>query len=250
MNISRLLAALLLAPVGAAASPHAVVVRASQGSKSYAHTAKAEAGAQTNFAGESGGQSMIVNTMLARKGDVFKLSYQLEVSRPDLSRSFQVQSSILLRPGDRVTAVECGDWKLDISLDAPKGAAMPQAWSPAGPNHRLTAIAGKRRCRLVQEAGTQSNVMDYKRADGRRTGFIFNAMLASPVANTCNLQYQIENSPLTLQGEEALVLGRKASVRGGKAEFLLEGPAPAPASAAPSRAAAPEQQGGAVPLLR
>ncbi|MDD5302248.1 MAG: hypothetical protein PHS14_03990 [Elusimicrobia bacterium] len=244
MNIPRILAVLLLAaPASASAAPHSLAVRVSQGTKSYAHTVKAEAGAQTSFVGPVGGRNMIVNAVLIQARGTLTLQYQIEVSRPDGSSSFQVQSSVALRPGDRLRAVECGNWKLDVALDAPIGAAAPRAWSPAGPNHRLTAVVGKRRCRIVQEAGTQGNIVDSSKINGRKTGFILNANLSALAGDTCKLQYQLEDSPRQAQGEETLVLSKKASAHGGMIEFLLEGPASAPSPPAPA-------EGGGVPLLR
>jgi len=259
MNIPRFLAALLLAaPAAATAAPHAVAVRASKGLRAYSHTVKAESGDQANFMGPVGGQNMTINVTLSPKGDAFSLGYQIEVSQPDGGSSFQVQSSVALRPGERLTTVEFGDWKLDLSLDAGGRSGAPRAWDPKGPNHRLTTLAGRRRCRLVQEAGTQGNIVDSSTVNGRKSGSIFNAMLASPVGNACKLQYQFEDSSGQAQGEETLVLGQKASSRSGKIEFLLEGPSAAPAAApavapasspAPAPANEPAQQ-GAVPLLR
>jgi hypothetical protein len=250
MNIPRLLALLLLAPASAAAAQHSLVVRVSQGLKSYSHTVKSAAGAQTNFVGKVNGQDMIVNVIFGETKGSYLAQYQLEVSRPDRSHTFQAQSAVRLASGDRLTAVECGEWKVDLALDTAIGGPMP-AWNPAGGNHRLTAFAGKTRCRVLQEAGSQSNIIEGSTSGGRRSDFRLNGVVSQPEGNACKVQYQIESSALKLQGEETLVLGKKTAARGGKASLLVEGPAEAPRAPAP--AAAPgvfTAPPGGVPLLR
>ena len=241
---------LAAAPGIAAAAQHSLAVRVSQGLKSYSHTVKAATGSQTNFVDRVNGQDMIVNVIFGEASGSFLAQYQLEVSRPDRSHTFQAQSAVRLRPGDRLTAVECGDWKVDLALDVAMGGATPP-WKPAGANHRLTAFAGNKRCRVLQEAGSQSNIVEGSTSNGRRTGFILNGVISQPEGNSCKVQYQIENSPLQVQGEDILVLGKKTPAGGGKAALLVEGPAEAKrvpaATAAPAGFTAPS---GGVPLLR
>lgn len=250
MNTTQLLASLLLAaPAAAYAAPHTIVIRVSQGSEAYLKTVRVESGSQVNFVGPVGGQNMILNAVLIPRGGTFSVQYQIEVSHPGGDRTFQVQSAAVMRAGERLRAVECENQRLDLSLDAAGGS--PPAWNPAGPNYRLAALVGSRRCRLTQEPGTQSNVIDAGMTNGRKSGFIFNAVLTPTAGNACKLEYQIEDSPRKMYGEEILVLGKKASAHGGKIELLLEGPASAPAATAdsPSQSEEPAQQ-GAVRLLR
>jgi hypothetical protein len=250
MNIPRLAALLLLVPGCAAAAQHTLVVRVSEGKKTYSHTVRSAAGGQTNFVGKVNGKDMIVNVILAQTGSSFLAQYQLEVSQN--GHTFQAQSSPRLSPGDRLTAIDCGDWKVDLALDADLGSGAMPAWKPAGANHRLTAFVGKRICRVVQDVESQSNIVEGSITGGRRSSFILNGVVSAPEGAVCKVQYQIENSPQTpAQGEAALVLGQKTAARGG-VSLLVEGPseakrAPAAAAAAPAGFTQPS---GGVPLLR
>jgi hypothetical protein len=254
MSIPGLLACLLLAAPASAAGTHTLIARFVRGGNVYSHSMKVAEGSQEVFKGQSFGQNILMNAVLAPKDGSLLLQLQLEVSRPDGSRSVQVQTGVTMNSGDRVTAVECGDWRLDLALDAALPNAAPPAWKPGGPNYRLATTVGKRRCRQVRDLESQTNIVDSVNVGGRRGGFILNTILLKPAKNASSLQYQIEDTPNQLMGSVDLALGRKASDHGGAVEFLLEGPpfAPVP-SAVPAPAApatAPPDGGGAVPLLR
>ena len=266
--MKALLAALLLACAASAeAATHTLVVRMSQGMRTYSHTMKLEDGAQANFVGKpdgnGGDRNMIVNTMLSPAGAAFSMEIQLELAHADKTQTFQVQTSVQMRPGEHLTQTECGDWKVELILDGKPGraAAAKGAWTSGGlDNYRLTtdvASSGKqRRCRQVVKLGTQSNIVDSVTTGGRKRGCILNTVLAEPSAAGFGLQYQLEQSPLELQGQDTLPLGIKhtASASGGKVSFLLEGAQPAAAKAspasAPSAGAPSGTSEGAVPLLR
>jgi hypothetical protein len=262
-----LLAALLLACAASAeAAPHTLIVRMTQGMRTYSHTMKLEDGAQANFVGKpdggGGDRNMIVNTVLSPAGAAYSMELQLELAHADKTQTFQVQTSVQMRSGDHLTQTECGDWKVELILDGKPGRAAPAkgAWTSGGlDNYRLTtdvASSGKRRrCRQVVKLGTQSNIVDSATTDGRKRGFILNTVLAEPSAAGFGIQYQLEQSPLELQGQDTLTLGSKraASASGGKVSFLLEGASPAAKAApaaAPSAAAPSGNNEGAVPLLR
>src|SRR4051812_21707003 len=108
MSLFLLSAALLLSASPSSAAGHKLVVRVSDGAKSYAHTATSAAGAQTNFAGKVNGQDMIVNALFTESRGSVRVQYQLELARPDRSRNVQAQADVRMRPGDRLTAVSCG----------------------------------------------------------------------------------------------------------------------------------------------
>jgi hypothetical protein len=249
MNSPLLLAVILMAaPVAASAESHTVVIRVSKGKKVYTHTANLFVqthenykGGEEHFRGKSDGQDTIFGTVLIEKKKLLELSLALEVSPFDRSSSYQAQVSLQVEPGYRARAIQCGDWTVDVSFDAdaPNGAAP--LWKADGPNYRVTAVSGKRRCQVIQNAET-SNLVEHPR--GARSYLQFHAHM-TPTATGARVEYDIEDTALKAKGTEALVFGRKASARGGKLELLLEGSAPAPVAAAP--AAAPS---GGVPLLR
>ena len=261
LRMKLLLPTLLLACAsGAQAAPHSLVVRISEGKHVYSHAMKIEEGGQVNYVGKPDGgegRNMIVNMVLARAGARFRLEFQVELARADKSRSFQQQTAVEMRAGQSLTALECGDWKVEVVLDGKPGGAAPAGaeWSPAGlANYRLTTDlavpAARRRCRQVMMgAGTQSNIVDSMTKDGRREDFILNSVLADPRGGAFDLQYRLKQTPLQAQSLAVLKLNRKSTVPadGGKINFLLEGALPA-AEPAAGTAASPASVGGeAVP---
>jgi hypothetical protein len=245
-RMKLLLALLLSASPAFPAELHSLTVRVSKGKKTYTHRETTPLGKQANWVDRNAQRNMIVNTVVSRDAAGYLLQYQIEVSKPEFNTgTFQAQGSVYLQAGARVAAVECGQWTVDLGLDADRAPAPP-AWSAGGPNHRVTGFIGKRRCAIVTQAGAQSNVVDGAKIDGRRSGIIFNAVLAAPVGSSCKVQYQVEDIPTQMQGEAPLTLGVKAVVND-KLALLVEGPA-GRAAAAP-RAEAPKEA-GAVPLLR
>jgi hypothetical protein len=263
--MKRLLPALLLAcAVRAEAASHTLVVRLTQGTRTYSHTLNLQEGAQASFVGKpdgGGDRKLIVNTAVARAGAAFSLELQLELTRDDKSQTFQEQTSVLIRSGESLTQAECGNWKVEFILDGKPGSSAPAsaAWTSGGlENYRLTtdlaAPAASYRCRQVMKPGAQTNILDSVVTDGRRRGGILNAVLARSRDGSFSLQYELERSPLKVQSQEMLALGIKRTVPagGGKLAFLLEGASPAAAAAKPAPAVAPSEndESKGVPLLR
>ncbi len=251
MNTPRLIASFLLAvPVFAQAAPHTIVVSISNGQATYAHTTKAGAGEQANFVGKVGGKNVINNLFLSENGGVTALQYQTEVGGG--GQTFEVQSSLRIRPGERVRAVECGGWKLDISLDAAGTKGAPLS-APGASNLSLTTFVGKRTCKVISQGDVQSNIVDAKTVGGRKSGFILNAVVGAIAGGASKVEFQLENTPVVATGETSVPVGKKTAASGGKVSFLLEGSAPAASAPAPQAApAAPanRDEGGPIPLLR
>lgn len=240
MNPRFLAGLLLVLPAAASAAPHTVVFRAWRGTKSYSHAVKSEPDAQNNFVGRgAGGVKVIVNLVYGLKDGAYHLQYQTEFG------AFQVQSSVVMKAGQRLTAAECGDWKLDVLVDAPDTA--PAITAPEGENQKATIFFGKQKCGMISSPDTQSNIVDTKRPGG----VILNAVVSSPDKGLTKFVYQFEHKPVSVQGEEMLSPGKKKSAQGGKLELLVELPARAATAAAPPPAAAPaEDEHKGVPLLR
>jgi hypothetical protein len=226
MTNSRLLAALLLAAPGfARAAPHSIVVRMTKGGRAYAHTSAVEAGASSNYAGTIDGRKVINNLALKEAGDAVTIDYQLESTDPGEGGTLQITSTVRLKPGYGVRAVEYDGWKVDIALDAPMGKDAIPSSAPSGVNLRLTTVLGKRTCKIVSEGGSQTNLVDGSMKNGRKQAFILNTVTAAPVGGASTIQYQLEDAGAQTQGEEKVVVGRKKAAKGGKASFLLEGAA-------------------------
>ena len=261
--------ALLVAGAGSAfaAGQHSVEVRIINKQSEYKQTLRITEGSQANYAGPvnalngGSGRQIIFNALLTRDSeasDLLILGYQVELSGGPGSqgRSIQGQSEVAMRPGDRLTAIECGPWTVQLALDAKEAGGKKTgdaAWKTAGlPNYRLTAnvSAGnsKQQCRLISKAGVQSNVVDSITEGGRKHGFILNSLLAPAKDGPgFSLQYQIEHglsgaSPVQMQNEETLTLNKKTTIsgQGYKVDFLLEG-------AALSKRTKPESAGKAAP---
>jgi hypothetical protein len=250
------LPALLLACAARAqAAPHTLVVRMTQGTRTYSHTMNLEEGARARFIGKPDGaedRKMVVNTALERAGAAFSLDIQLELARADESQSFQVQTSVLMRPGQSLSQAECGDWKVELILDGKPGSSAPAkaAWTSGGlENYRLTtalaAPAANLHCRQVMKPGMQAGVAESKKTDGHVRGYVLHAVLARARDGSFSLQYRLEQAPLEVESQEMLSLGIKRSVPagGGKLAFLVEGA---------RRAAAPTEKNESpgIPLLR
>ena len=237
---------LLLLPRPAAAAAHTLEVRISHGKTTYAQTVRLSGESQANFSGpvtpKGGGAAgqLLVNAVLAPgsgKPRGFDLQFQVDLTlgRGGASpMTFQEQGEVAVTPGDAFTAAECGDWKVELALDAP--AARPAPWGGGAPgNYRLTAelggAAGKVRCSQVVKPGDQSNLVDGGTRNGKKYGFILNSLLSPSGAGTVAIQYQLERTPLggrafQIQSEENLRLGRKTRSPGTGAtlDWLAEGP--------------------------
>lgn len=225
MNFAHLLAVLLIAtPALAQAAPHSVIVRVVNGKKSYAQTHTVEVGGQINFAGKIDGHNMVNNFNLAQNGDTFYIQYQVDYSSPDKLQTFIVQSSMLIKSGYGVRAVELGDWKLDIAFDTPMGDNEIPSSAPSGDNLRLKTVAGKTSCTVVSPPGTQSSVNEARLVDSRQLRLNLTTVVAVLEKGASNIQYQISGTGITTaQGEKSVRPGKKASAEGGKVTFLLDG---------------------------
>jgi len=259
----------VMAVESVSAGPHTLMVRVSKGPATYVQTLKVSQGLQASFVGPvSGGKSMVFNALLVgnpARPEQFNLQYQLELSggRGSLAPSIQSQSALMMRPGVKVAAVECGAWVVDIGLDAAAPVKRPQdsAWDQAGlGNYRLTAElsrgGARQRCRFLVAPDNQANVVEGF-GGAKKSGFILNAMPVRGQGTSVALQYQLEHtpagsSPLQLQSQENLDLGRKSTTQGAgyKLSLLVEGGS-APTAPAPAAPAVPSASGGqGVPLLR
>jgi hypothetical protein len=253
-----LLAALPLAlAAGAEAAPHTLVVRITDQGRVYSHAMEVEDQRHASFTGkpdEGGDRDMTVNAVVARAGAKAGVELQVELAHADRSRSIQLRTSLEMREGQRLTAAECGVWKVEVVLDGKPGRAAPAraAWSSEGlDDYRLTlelaAAAARLRCRQVLREGAQSSIVEATSKNGRREGFFLNAILTKSRSGGFDLQYQLQKSALEVQSRTALALGIRSTAPAGdgKIDFLLEGapPAAAPASQSPA-------ESGAVPLLR
>lgn len=278
MHIMLTSFALLLTGAGSAfaAGQHSVEVRIINKQTAYKQTVSITEGSQANYVGPvnalNGGdrKQMIFNALLNRETpDLLVLQYQVELSGGPESqgRSVQSQSEVAIRPGDRLTAIECGPWTVKFAMDA-KGAegkkARDAAWKAAGlPNYRLTAnvSAGNSRqqCRLISKSGVQSNVVDSIREGGRKYGFILNSLFTPAKEGPgFSLQYQIEQGlngaagPVQMQNEETLTLNKKTTISGEgyRVDFLLEGEALSkPATSGDAGKAEPQNKYGTVQLI-
>ncbi|OGR80996.1 MAG: hypothetical protein A2X32_08625 [Elusimicrobia bacterium GWC2_64_44] len=231
----------------AAAAPHTLEARVSNGRAAYRQTIRLTEGRQASHVGPLNGKELILNALLLGGGE-YALQYQLELSggRGAQGRSVQVQSEVALKPGEPLTALECGPWTVVLTLDPSKEtpAKAGKAWSTGGlPNYRLTAdlssADSRQVCRLVSKAGVQSNAVDSIRQGEKKFGYILNSLFSAS-GGVFRLQYQVEHNapsaatPFQLQNEEEIALNKKTSFSGEgyKLDLLLEGPAPGAAKPA------------------
>lgn len=240
---ARALAALwMCAAASASAAPRRLDVRLTSGRSVFTQVLGAEEGRPASFSGRVAGtggavRSLVVNASLSGSS----LEYQVELTggRGSSLPSLQAQGTVLLRPGARLQALECGAWTLEFGLDAGrrKPAQIPPKPDEDGlDNERLSVelVNGRKplKCRFVTKDNAQTNIVDSAVIGGRKSGFIFNGLLARR-GGVFSLQYQLEDSrpglsPVQLQSEASLASGRKTSVpgRGYQLDFLAESPTP------------------------
>ncbi|MDD2805547.1 MAG: hypothetical protein PHV33_08335 [Elusimicrobiales bacterium] len=239
LSLAILAASLAAAP--AAAAPHILEARVTNGRAAYRQTIRLTEGRQASHVGPLNDKELILNALLSGGGE-YALQYQLELSggRGAQGRSIQAQSEVALKPGEPLTALECGPWTVVLTLDPSKAAPAKagKAWTTGGlPNYRLSAdlSSGSSRqvCRLVSKAGVQANAVDSTRQGEKKYGFIMNSLFSAS-GGAFRLQYQLEHSavsagaPFQLQNEETIKLNKKTafSGEGYRLELLLEGAAP------------------------
>ena len=245
-----LLAVLLLAaPAGAA--KHKLSVTFVDGEVIFNRSLAAEEMKQADSAplGTPAVRPLLVSAVVSREeGGVHLVEYQLLYDDRELGRTFTAQGALTLARGERAQVISCGDYVLELGLDA-KGGAL--SW-PAGDasNHRLTAQfarAGRKlTCRTVTRLGTQLNLDMGSGAKERRTTFRFAQALSGAGAKLA-LEYNWEDvlaggAKLSLEKREPLVAGSEA-IRDGQGyelSWLAEPRPPKRAAAKPAAAAAPE----------
>lgn len=224
---------LLALAVPAAAGTHRLSVRVSHGKTVWTDTVVVSDGEQKSHVGKVGGRSLVVNTLAAddpaARGRV-NLQYQLELTAGPSSPEpvLQVQGQALLRLGVPVQATACGSWTLELGLDS-KGARARLGFGGADGNVRLTAElargAAKTVCRQVLAGGAQGNVVDARKKDGARSGFVMNA-LVEPSGGSVQTQLQLEHTPpggkpLRVQKEASLPFGKKKTLSGAGYRLVL-----------------------------
>lgn len=252
----------LLPAAGCNAETYSLAVRVSNGKAAYARTFKLSEGRQFGYTGPAkalnggAGMQMIFNGILAPGRDktgMLRLQYQVELAggRGSQGRSIQGQSEVAIRPGDRLTAIACGPWTVEIGLAGKKAAGEnPDETVPsrtALQNYRLTAdiSAGNSRqqCGFIALAGVQSSVSDSIMEAGRKYGLIFAGLFAPSGGDRgFSLQYQTDYGvkepaqSFQMQDTKPLALDKKTAVTGEDCgiELLLE-------NAAPAKRAAPRE---------
>ncbi len=238
--------AILVLAQAAAAAPHTVELRVSQGKIRFVKRIKVRLGRRARYSGpvksKNGTQRRMIFSVLMtkdRQDGGFELQYQAELSggRRSNKRSIQVQGSVLMRPGERVRVVHCGPWKVRLMLDPPKkGRKSRSNWRQG--NYRITAKFGGRKsgmsCRQIMRSGSRGNVVYGIPRGRKRFGDIMNMMLMVTPSGVVAVQYQLEHSrpswgkPTQMQGNRRLTLG-KPDVSGGRRkrlELLVEGRPP------------------------
>jgi hypothetical protein len=221
-----------------AAAQHTLEARIARDGSVYRQALRLTEGSQASYLGPAGSKQLILTALLTGGGAEFTLQYKLELSdgRGAQARFVQAQGEVALSPGEPLETLDCGPWKVTLTLDpAAKGAAPRKGLALASPqNYRLTAdltAAGTHQvCRLLSTSRAQSNMVTGTRQGDKRFGFILNALFA-PEGGGFNLEYQIEQHPpsaavpFELQNEELLSLNKQTSLSGEgyKLGLLLEG---------------------------
>ncbi|MDX6770883.1 MAG: hypothetical protein SF051_15215 [Elusimicrobiota bacterium] len=243
------LALLLLAVLPADAARHKLSVRLVDGEVSHARTLTAEEMTQADSAapGTPSARPLLVSAVVSREADgVHLVEYQLAYDDRDTGRTFNAQGAATLARGERLRVITCGDYAVELGLDAKPGAAD---W-PAGDaqNFRLTAELGRagrtRSCRTVARLGTQLNLDMGSGPKGRRTTLRYAHALSGPKSKL-NLEYELEDllaggAKLSLLKTESLAADKWAERDGPgyTLSWLAESPpkkaAPKPVAAKPA----------------
>ena len=240
------LALVLLAALPAAAAKHKLAVTFVDDELVYNRTLTAEELKQADSAtlGTPAVRPLLVSAVVSREADgVHLVEYQLIYDDRETGRTFNAQGALTLARGERAQVLACGDYVLELALDAKSGAL---SW-PAGDalNYRLTAELErgglKRKCLTVSRLGSQLNLDSASGRKDRRTTFRL-AYLLTAAGTKLDFEHQFEDSlaggaKLSLDKKEGLVPGVKAARDGqGYALSWLAEPRP-PKRAVPKPAA-------------
>lgn len=127
-----LLAALLCAPLPAAAEEWTLLMKAVKGRYAYARSLPLAPGKAAAFDGKlrpKGGEERQVSfdALLLRRGaGCFAVDYAAEVAGDNRARPlFEVKGKLPLRPGKAVVAAAAGGWKLVLELEGPAAGGCP-----------------------------------------------------------------------------------------------------------------------------
>lgn len=255
---------LAVAAAAAAAAPRSLEVKVSEGARLYSRTVPVVSGVYQHSEGAPRGgadRDLSFDYTMKPEGGAFRFDFWLQLSVPGGGRGMSQSGSVVLRPGPRKRVLDCGRWKVDLSLDP---GARSAAKVPEPVNHWLSAALsgsfGPSRCRmavgLAQRNGVREFLTEPPRPDQRTTysiGADFPALHdgdgGEPPGGTYGMSYGVEAGRGSMTSGTNLELGRPKTVssRGARAEFLLarDGAAPGPKSASSAPAGT-----GVVPLLR
>lgn len=270
-----LLAALLALPASpaSAAPAHSVAVEVSNGRKTFKKTIRLSEDADRYGQGtfsrqpEAMAELQLDAVVWPAGGRALGLRYRIGLFVPRRGMQDPIKmddtGTVEIPPASRLTAVECGTWKVTLSID---GGSAPAAWdAPGTSNYRLTADASghkwRQTCRRVGTPGDMNRITEGHYVDGRQDVFIMTVNPLERRPGGFAVPYIISDDtplrpPLDARNSATLAPGRKTSVdaKDYSIGLLLETSAgvaaaapPAPAAAAPQPA---PQEPKAVPLLR
>jgi hypothetical protein len=211
---TALLALALAAPAAAAPT---LEFKVTSGDAVYAKTLAAPSGQPVNADerlegadGESR-RRMIFNYVATPDPNGLGVGVELQLETAvGTAEGLQLQTTVLLRPGEPLVIARCGEESVRLTLGGAKPAAKPAA--PL--NYRLAVEEGKDKCFYLLRPGTQANAVGHI-ARGRRV--IFNSVLMEAAPAKSRFSYQLELSgggrgPVQHQGEAALASGAKKAV--------------------------------------